>query len=165
MLWDLPDGALRRDCGLPAPAPLGSLGRRFLPAQALPFPCARPGVPGKSARPPERPPASVRRRGAAMEPISTRRARGGAQHFWQALLAGDGCTLLCCLSDPESGVGPNSVFDTSDGREWEQYRSSARQLSARPAAVLPLRGLGRPEAPHGPQPPDPRLLSPQGCGL
>lgn len=66
-----------------------------------------------------------------MEPISTRRARGGAQTFWQALLAGDGCTLLCCLSDPESGVGPNSVFDTSDCHEWHQYRSSARQLSAR----------------------------------
>ncbi|XP_007445135.2 ankyrin repeat and SOCS box protein 10-like [Python bivittatus] len=63
-----------------------------------------------------------------MEPIATRTVQGAAQAFWQALLVGDGCAVLCFLRDPESGVGPNSIFDTSDSDEWRQYRSNSRWL-------------------------------------
>ncbi|XP_061443016.1 ankyrin repeat and SOCS box protein 10 [Rhineura floridana] len=63
-----------------------------------------------------------------MEPIATRKAQGPAQAFWRALLSGDGCAILCLLGDPESGVGPNSVFDTSDLDEWKSYRSNVRWL-------------------------------------
>ncbi|XP_053114728.1 ankyrin repeat and SOCS box protein 10 isoform X2 [Hemicordylus capensis] len=63
-----------------------------------------------------------------VEPILTRKAEGAAQAFWQALLSGDGCAILCLLGDPESGVGPNCVFDTSDLDEWKNYRSNSRWL-------------------------------------
>ncbi|KAM6451271.1 ankyrin repeat and SOCS box protein 10 isoform 2-T2 [Liasis olivaceus] len=63
-----------------------------------------------------------------MEPIAMRTVQGVAQAFWQALLVGDGCAVLCFLRDPESSVGPNSIFDTSDSDEWRQYRSNSRWL-------------------------------------
>ncbi|KAL8164758.1 UNVERIFIED_CONTAM: hypothetical protein K2H54_004072 [Gekko kuhli] len=63
-----------------------------------------------------------------MEPIVTAKAAGPAQAFWQALLAGDGGAILCLLGDPDSGVGPNAVFDTSDVDEWKDYRANFRRL-------------------------------------
>ncbi|XP_062816276.1 lon protease homolog, mitochondrial [Anolis carolinensis] len=63
-----------------------------------------------------------------MEAIQTRRAEGAARAFWRALLEGDGCALLVLLRDPESGVGPNSVFDTSDSEEWKALRGNSRWL-------------------------------------
>ncbi|KAJ6666687.1 hypothetical protein lerEdw1_020411, partial [Lerista edwardsae] len=63
-----------------------------------------------------------------MDPILTQKAKGAAQEFWRALLAGDGCAILCLLGDPESGIGPNSVFDTSDLDEWKKYRTNFRWL-------------------------------------
>nr|XP_060638805.1 ankyrin repeat and SOCS box protein 10 isoform X2 [Anolis sagrei ordinatus] len=63
-----------------------------------------------------------------MEAIQTRRAEGAAGAFWRALLEGDGCALLCLLRDPDSGVGPNSVFDTSDSEEWKALRGNSRWL-------------------------------------
>lgn len=65
-----------------------------------------------------------------MDPILTHKAKGAAWEFWQALLAGDGCAILCLLGDPENGIGPNSVFDTSDLDEWKKYRTNFRWLSA-----------------------------------
>lgn len=59
----------------------------------------------------------------------TAKAEGPARAFWQALLAGDGCTILCLLGDPESGVGPNAIFDTSNLDEWKEYRFNFRWLS------------------------------------
>ena len=77
-----------------------------------------------------------------MEPINTRRAKGPVLAFWQALPAGDSCAILCLLKDSESGVGPNSVFDTSDLDEWKNYRSNSRWLSAPKASSRLGDGLG-----------------------
>ncbi|XP_077159998.1 LOW QUALITY PROTEIN: ankyrin repeat and SOCS box protein 10 [Paroedura picta] len=63
-----------------------------------------------------------------MEPILTSKAEGPAQDFWQALLAGDGCAILCLLRESQNGVGPNTIFDTSNLEEWKDYRFNFRWL-------------------------------------
>ncbi|KAM6281350.1 ankyrin repeat and SOCS box protein 10 [Porphyrio hochstetteri] len=62
------------------------------------------------------------------EPICTRRADGAAQAYWQALLSGDQRVVAEILSDPQHGLRPDTVFDTSDLEEWKNYRFNLRWL-------------------------------------
>ncbi|KAM6216177.1 ankyrin repeat and SOCS box protein 10 [Rhynchocyon petersi] len=61
-------------------------------------------------------------------PIVTRAASGPALAFWQAVLAGDVGSVARILSDDSTGLGPDSVFDTSDPERWRDFRYNIRAL-------------------------------------
>ncbi|KAM5255267.1 ankyrin repeat and SOCS box protein 10 [Ctenodactylus gundi] len=61
-------------------------------------------------------------------PIVTCMASGPTLTFWQALLAGDVGSVSRLLSDSNTGLTPDCVFDTSNPERWRDFRYNIRAL-------------------------------------
>ena len=61
--------------------------------------------------------------------IATAQASGCVLQFWNALLVGDGLTLISIMDDEEFSFLVDSVYDTGNIEEWKSFRFNYRGLS------------------------------------